>query len=116
MARPKGPHWISFDIWTCPRHIPMTKFPPSVKACWYCGAEQPPAAIAPPPPPREYGAPPGKIRAEVGTERCAWPGCPNMATTKSKYCSRNCSNKNARRRAAERKKTGEPLGQEEVAE
>lgn len=103
MVRSKGPRWIAFDIWTCPRHIPMTKIPSSVKTCWYCGADQPPVEAAPPPPPRAYGAPPGKLRAEPSSRLCAWPGCQNLATTKSKYCSRNCSNKNARARAAQRK-------------
>lgn len=39
-----------------------------------------------------------------GGEMCAWPGCGKIARPRSKYCSRNCSNKNARARHAKRKK------------
>lgn len=39
-----------------------------------------------------------------GTEMCSWDGCGKPARPRSKYCSRNCSNKNARSRHAKRKK------------
>lgn len=39
-----------------------------------------------------------------GLEMCAWDGCGKVARPRSKYCSRNCSNKNARARHAKRKK------------
>lgn len=35
---------------------------------------------------------------------CYWPPCDKYARPNSKYCSRNCSNKNARARYAKRKK------------
>ena len=35
---------------------------------------------------------------------CSWPPCDKYARPNSKYCSRNCSNKNARARYAKRKK------------
>jgi hypothetical protein len=35
---------------------------------------------------------------------CYWPPCDKYARANSKYCSRNCSNKNARARYAKRKK------------
>jgi len=43
---------------------------------------------------------PAKPAAEpaVGAEQCAWPGCGKQARKNSKYCSRACSNKNARHR------------------
>jgi hypothetical protein len=37
-------------------------------------------------------------------EPCCWPPCNKYARPNSKYCSRNCSNKNARARYAKRKK------------
>jgi hypothetical protein len=40
-------------------------------------------------------------------ETCEWPGCTNARAPNSKYCSRACSNKNARSRHAQRKKTEE---------
>ena len=48
-----------------------------------------PAAVEPPP---------------EGVEICAWASCNKPARPRSKYCSRNCSNKNARARHAKRKK------------
>ncbi len=40
---------------------------------------------------------------ELGTAWCAWGPCTNDRRTQSKYCSRACSNKNARARHAARK-------------
>ncbi|MCP4804553.1 MAG: hypothetical protein GY913_23040 [Proteobacteria bacterium] len=39
-----------------------------------------------------------------GVQMCMWAGCGKQARPRSKYCSRNCSNKNARARHAARKK------------
>ena len=41
---------------------------------------------------------PAGAAAEPGAEVCAWPGCGKAARKNSKYCSRACSNKNARHR------------------
>ena len=38
-----------------------------------------------------------------GTERCAYEACNNAARAGSKYCSRACSNRNARKRHKVRK-------------
>lgn len=38
---------------------------------------------------------------------CTWPGCPNERRPGSMYCSRECSNKNARHRHAKRRKDDE---------
>jgi len=45
------------------------------------------------------------VESAVGTEECAWPGCVKPARKNSKYCSRACSNKNARHRHKLRAKT-----------
>jgi hypothetical protein len=39
------------------------------------------------------------------SEMCAWAGCDNARRNNSKYCSRACSNKNARHRHKARKRT-----------
>jgi len=39
------------------------------------------------------------------TEQCAWHGCTNARRPNSKYCSRACSNKNARYRYKQRRRT-----------
>lgn len=43
--------------------------------------------------------------AESGTPICAWSECCEPARPRSKYCSRNCSNKNARARHKTRGKS-----------
>ena len=44
-------------------------------------------------------------QAEAGENQCSWPGCGKIARKNSKYCSRACSNKNARHRHKLRVKT-----------
>ena len=56
-------------------------------------AAEPPAAAQAEP----EAAPSGDFR------KCAWKDCAKAARPRSKYCSRNCSNKNARARHAARK-------------
>ena len=68
------------------------------------------ARLAEPPPPRPSpqvvsdSAPKRAVRVVIPThiqpveEVCSWDGCDQLARPRSKYCSRNCSNKNARAR------------------
>ena len=48
-------------------------------------------------------AKPAKTRPEADVKICAWEECDNPSRSNSKYCSRECSNKNARARHRERK-------------
>jgi len=51
----------------------------------------------------------GDARLVSGDEMCTWPGCDKPARPNSKYCSRACSNKNARaRHKARQKKVKKP--------
>jgi hypothetical protein len=50
-------------------------------------------------------AKPVEVGAAVGGNMCTWPGCEKTARKNSKYCSRACSNKNARHRHKLRVKT-----------
>ena len=43
-------------------------------------------------------------REELQIARCAWEGCNEPHRSRSKYCSRDCSNRNARARHSERQK------------
>lgn len=73
-----------------------------------------PAAVATPAAPATTAdapatdaAPPAETPTPViaaGENMCQWAGCGKQARPRSKYCSRNCSNKNARARHAARKK------------
>jgi hypothetical protein len=97
------PRWISYGNWGCANHIPMAKIPSTVTSCWYCGTDRPAIDLRPAAPPRAYGQPRDQVLPEMSGGLCAWEGCKNPTTTQSKYCSRKCSNNNARARAAARK-------------
>ena len=78
------------EDWYCTRHLPsmkMVTLPETGSGMYFC-------AMA--------GCPSMVMVEELG-KICALPECDNLSTGRSKYCSRNCSNKNARRRYAERK-------------
>lgn len=122
-----SPRWITHETWVCFRHIPMAKIPAVQKTCWYCKDDQPSIYGQPDAPPKpkkvvskanlklvpKETAPKIEAKSETTSEkplklvveRCSWTGCQNKAAENSKYCSRQCSNKNARARAAERKAT-----------
>jgi hypothetical protein len=62
---------------------------------------------SPPPAPRIRSTPKAKapvVEAATQTKAaCAWKDCDEIPRTASKYCSRRCSNKNARWRHAKRR-------------
>jgi hypothetical protein len=115
--------WLSKSTWGCPNHIPMARIPASHEKCWFCAKPRPPLledqvlSSAPkaevkgshPPPKAKPKAKPKTVKkikpsftsvSETGKVRskCAWRECVKTAAVNSKYCSRNCSNKNARAR------------------
>ena len=105
--------WIDENTWGCLRHIPSAKLPAICEKCWFCGEARPPLAegqkLPPSFRPKTSESPrplPKKVKpsftsvAETSEVRakCAWVGCVKSAAPNSKYCSRNCSNKNARAR------------------
>jgi len=67
-------------------------------------AKKPAAAKAPAPAPAAQAEPPQADVVVIESGGCAWKECSNQARPKSKYCSRACSNKNARWRHSQRKK------------
>jgi hypothetical protein len=91
--------WRSHAQWSCNNHLPSVLFPVGVEKCWYyrCESKQPAQAYRPQPKTVVLDYPAFQV--------CAWSGCakgvadgPAPVRPKSKYCSRDCSNKNARRR------------------
>jgi len=78
--------------------------PSAVGACLLCGANRP--GDNPPAIPRRAKV--VTTRSVLGTlsdtvKNCSFGGCLNTARINSKYCSRECSNKNARKRYKEKK-------------
>ena len=61
------------------------------------------AKAAPKPSAAKKAAPKAAAPLTAGGQQCAWIECSNVARPRSKYCSRNCSNKNARARHKARK-------------
>lgn len=115
--------WISDEVWMCTEHIPAPRMPSVQEKCWYCGAARPileGRVVKPYVLPGGTPSPEAKkaarkshkegVAAQVqvdnaaGVTPCAWPGCRNKSAGKSKYCSRECSNKNARARHAQKRK------------
>ena len=105
----KPSFWIDANTWYCPNHLPGTRIPAGVDSCWYnnCRSERPALSLRPEPPKPKAQPPKTKLsfvaKPDLGTEVCAWHECGKPSSEKSKYCSRNCSNKNARARYKARK-------------
>jgi len=108
--------WIDSSTWGCMSHVPMPRLPANCAKCWFCGQPRPPLADGQVLPPfvkpettKALHLPNRKVKkvkpsfisvAETSEVRpkCAWHDCVKTAAANSKYCSRNCSNKNARAR------------------
>jgi len=102
--RPKA-RWISSEEWTCSVHVPTVIYAATVSKCWYvnCSVR-----------PEKKGKffedkTPDVSLSLVVQNLCAWENCdkglngvPEFARRNSKYCSRDCSNKNARSRYKKR--------------
>ena len=90
--------WVTFDTWVCGRHCPGARLPAAAKECWYnrC-SKRPPLADRP--------AQVIEVRydAVIKQDLCAWRSCESPSRERSKYCSRTCSNKNARERYRKKK-------------
>ena len=96
--------WKNHNQWSCLNHLPSTSYPAGLEECWYsnCPSERPEESKRPADP---------NLKAiviempavKVSTGVCEWEGCSKPARDNSKYCSRNCSNKNARHRHKLRK-------------
>lgn len=117
------PKWISVDFWACRAHIPAARLPAVQDTCYYCGAERPAPQQGQVIPriahlknehhkkvlrlavkqEKEQAKAEVEAQNRVGTQPCSWSGCANKAREGSLYCSRDCSNKNARARHAARK-------------
>ena len=110
----RKPFWVDENTWYCPNHLPGVRLPAGLDSCWYnnCRSERPamemrPAApepvLASTPKPTPEIKPQCIPQSDLGVAKCAWHECNEPASKKSKYCSRNCSNKNARARYKARK-------------
>ena len=123
-------YWKNRSEWVCARHLPSISIPASEGQCFFSGC----VSVRPKNRPsvddikaeEKTSIPPKKevrIVEEKKTEArkeplevnkdslCAWKDCdkgensgPAIRKSRSKYCSRDCSNKNARWRHKQRKK------------
>jgi len=101
--------WKDHDHWSCLGHVPPILLPASATRCWMVGCStRPSEELRPEELPEEPEPLPMTAGAVTyiglpGTERCAYEACRNAAREGSKYCSRACSNRNARKRHKVRK-------------
>ena len=101
--------WINYELWHCTRRLAGT-FPASMEKCWYAGCvercggrpsldNRPALEVTLIEEAPKKGTPLKSSASFI----CAWKECEEDARSKSKYCSRDCSNKNARWRHKTRK-------------
>ena len=125
-------YWKTNTEWVCAKHLPSLMMPASVGICTFAGcdsvrprrekfintqiessANSTPRVV--PPVTKQQSAaqstPPATVvRQASNAKLCDWFKCdkdngkPALARPKSKYCSKDCSNKNARWRHKQRKK------------
>jgi len=122
------PYWKNEREWVCPKHLPSVKLPANIDKCFFSGCKsvRPPnrpgnTAISATPKKKKIvvvASPPTKSKTVSSTEKvaveaalCAWFKCEKgenggraVVRSNSKYCSRDCSNRNARWRHKQRKK------------
>lgn len=98
--------WKNYTHWQCQAHVPPITLPASAQRCWMVGCSvRPDEAIRPEeviPEPEPVVADNVKVIG-LGDEKCAYANCSNIARDGSKYCSRACSNRNARQRHKSRR-------------
>lgn len=92
----KQGNWVDHHHWNCPNHLGGLRLPANVATCYYvnCKTSRPGMEVRP-----EYvepEPPPAPIRPANAPTPCAYHLCNETARPGSKYCSRRCSNRNAR--------------------
>ncbi len=97
-------YWDSARIWVCARHMRGVRLPAEATSCYYhkCDSTRPSMSERP-----EPSAEPEPVAPIVRAPRlraCDWTQCREPARPGSKYCSRRCSNRNARQRHRKRKR------------
>ena len=123
-------YWKNRNEWVCARHLPSIRIPASEGQCFFSGCTSVRPKNRPSveevttnkkviPPKKEEAKNSGKIKVKAKTveltknqeDLCAWKDCDKgegggraFRKPRSKYCSRDCSNKNARGRHKQRKK------------
>ena len=108
MAGPKlDSIWLTEEIWLCRSHMTFVRLPAVAESCWYAGC-------CSKRPPKSRVVAKRQVRSAVirsvspeeaaPQKRCAWKTCSEPARPRSKYCSRTCSNRNARARYSTKEK------------
>jgi len=99
--RPKT-SWVSYDFWVCTQHMGGVRLPAPATECYYrgCDSVRPDPEHRPEPAPEPVEIP---LRSNI-VDTCDWHSCHDIARPGSKYCSRRCSNRNARQRHRKRKR------------
>jgi hypothetical protein len=94
--------WKNHGQWQCMHHVPPITLPASSVRCWMVGCSLRPSDETRPEEVPEVEMT-NVVAFNSGSEPCAYANCSNMAREGSKYCSRTCSNRNARKRHKERR-------------
>ena len=105
----RAPRWKDHETWMCINHIPPVSLPVTATRCWFgaCKSTRPEMENRPAPEERIIVRPRAATLLDEGVQLCAWDECDRPARPGSKYCSRKCSNKNARKRFRARAADGD---------
>ena len=111
------PYWKNESTWVCPNHLPSAKIPASCATCWFsnCKSERPAQSNRPtkkPTPPKKSTRTTNLYFVNEKTfDPCYWKDCNKgrgggvaESRERSKYCSTDCKNRNARWRYNMKKK------------
>ena len=100
-------YWRDHEHWVCLRHVPPIRLPATSPRCWMAGCSHRPAMEARPEPTPDEEPLTFIVHPSVARQitRCAHPECSEPARDNSKYCSRLCSNRNARLRHKARQRS-----------
>ena len=106
VARRLEPIWLTDDIWLCRSHMTFVRLPASADQCWYarCSTRPPRSKRLRKSELRDAVRESATPRTVPDVDQCTWKSCQKPARPRSKYCSRECSNKNARARYSAKSK------------
>jgi len=100
---------IDANTWVCPEHLPPLRMPIQCERCWMCNQESPLVKKREIKVVRISRKKKEKPLPTLPQDlpKCEWKDCDKPQRENSKYCSRTCSNANARWRHRERQKEKE---------
>ena len=96
--------WDNAQMWVCAAHMRGVRLPAEATKCYYAGCQSVRPSMSDRPEPVAEPEPVAAMPPRTRVNECDWASCHEPARPGSKYCSRRCSNRNARQRHRKRKR------------